>query len=353
MDQFETDFIKTLQTKETSTVPLYCPGYPEVTFLNRYINLYKINVKSSDFFLNQKNFDIIKRLGFDAISLWDFRRGPGGYSVNKQIRVDGWGRIYKNDWYQWDGVFKSKSIIDNWDHLILPTEESLMLLEKMWPQLKQKLNIVLSLPGLFEKTWQSMGFLYFSRCLKKEKFSLISSVINFFSDYLKKLIITLQKIGVNLFLVADDCAYKKNEFISTSLWKKLFLVKYQEIVKHIHHKHNLVILHSDGYIPNFLDAFLEIGFDAIQGFEPSAGVDIFQLFEKFTNQICFIGNLDIAIHLTFGSVTQVKKYVIKLMTKAQKNNVSLIISPTQQINAKVKPENINIMIETTKSHNLL
>lgn len=353
MDQLETDFIKTLQRKEVSTIPLYCPGYPEIAFLNDYIHLYKINVKPSDLILNQKNFDIIKRLGFNAISLWDYRRGPGGYSLNRQMRVDGWGRIYKKDWYLWDGVFKNESIIDNWDHLHLPTKESLMLLEKMLPQLKQKLDIILSLPGLFEKTWQSMGFSYFSRCLKKENFSLISRVINLFSDYLKKLIIVLQKIGVDLFLIADDCAYKKNEFISTSLWKKLFLEQYQQIVKNVHYKNNLIILHSDGYISNLMDAFVEIGFDAIQGLEPSAGVDIFQLFEKFTNQICFIGNLDMANHLIFGSIPQVKSYVIKLMTSAKKNHVSLIVSPTQQINIRVKPENINIMIETTMFHSLL
>ncbi|MFX0032026.1 MAG: uroporphyrinogen decarboxylase family protein [Promethearchaeota archaeon] len=353
MKQFETDFINVLKRKKSSSIPLYCPGYPEIDFLNKYINLYEIEIKSSDIILNQKNFEIIKRMGFDSISLWDFRCGEGGYNINDNTTVDGWGRIIKNNWYLWDGVFKNINTIDNWEHLSLPSKEDLTLLESKLPKLKEKLNIVLSLPGLFEKTWQSMGFIYFSRCLKNQDFSLIYRVIDFFSEYLKKLISTLQKIGVDLFLVADDCGYKKNEFISTNLWKKLFLERYQELVTKIHNKNNLIILHSDGYISNLMDIFVEIGFDAIQSLEPSAGVDIFQLFEKFTDKICFIGNLDISIHLTFGNTSQIKSYILKLIEKAKQNNVSLIVSPTQQINTRVKPENVKAMIETTKTFDLL
>jgi hypothetical protein len=352
MNQLETDFNKVLKRKKSPNIPIYCPGYPEIAFLNNYTNLYKVEVKSSDLILKKKNFEMIKRIGFDAISLWDFRRGKGGYQIDKQIKVDGWGRVYKNEWYLWDGVFKNENIIDNWEHLHIPSKEDLALLERILPKLKQNLNIILSLPGLFEKTWQSMGFTYFSRCLKRHNFSLIYRVIDFFSDYLKKLILTLQKIGVDLFLVADDCGYKRNEFISSHLWKNLFFKQYQEIVNNIHHKNNLIILHSDGYISNLMDIFVEIGFDAIQSLEPSAGVDIFQLFEKFSSKTCFIGNLDNTIHLSYGTEAQVKTYISKLIRKARENNVNLIISPTQQINARVKPENIKMMIETTKSFNL-
>lgn len=351
MGQLETDFIKVLKRKATSIVPLYCPGYPEIEFLNKYIDLYKVDVKPSDLTLNQKNLEVIKRIGFDALSLWEFRRGKGGYQVNEQIRVDGWGRVYKDDWYLWDGVFKDENTIDNWEHLQPPSNEDLALLEKMLPKIKKRLDIVLSLPGLFEKTWQSMGFIYFSKCLKNENFSLIYSVIDFFSEYLKKLISILNKVGVDLFLVADDCGYKKNEFISVKLWKKLFFEHYQEIVTSIHNRKNLIILHSDGYISNLMEIFVEIGFDAIQSLEPSADVNIFQLFEKFANKMCFIGNLDNTIHLTYGIENKVKTYVSKLIKKARESKVSLIISPTQQINAKVIPENIKIMIDTTKSYN--
>jgi len=136
------------------------------------------------------------------------------------------------------------------------------------------------------------------------------------------------------------------------MWKRLFSENYYGIVNSIHDHNKLVILHSDGYISNLIDIFIEIGFDAIQSLEPSAGVNIFSLFEKFTNKTCFIGNLDISF-LAYGTPIQIKNYVIKLLSKAKEITTSLIVSPTQQINTIVKPENIRIMIETVNNYNLL
>ncbi len=352
MNQLETDFIKTLKKEKTDSVSIYCPGYPELNFLKRYQDLYNIKIGPANLTLIEKNYDIIKKMGFDAISLWDFRRGKGGYRKNEQVRIDGWGRIYKNDWYLWDGVFKDDKTIDNWEHLQLPSKESLRLLEKFLPKLKKELIVVLSLPGLFEKTWQSMGLIYFSKCIKKSNFSFIQKVADFFSDYIKSLISTLENIGVELFLIADDCGYKNHEFIPKIMWKRLFFEKYYDIVNSIHSHNKLVILHSDGYISNLIDLFIDVGFDAIQSLEPSAGVDIFSLFKEFKNRICFIGNLDISF-LAYGTPIQIKNYVIKLISKAKETTTPLIISPTQQIDAIVKPENIRIMIETAKNYNLL
>jgi uroporphyrinogen decarboxylase len=92
-----------------------------------------------------------------------------------------------------------------------------------------------------------------------------------------------------------------------------------------------------------------LGFDGIQSLEPTAGVDIFSLFERYRNRICFIGNLDVSNLLSFGTPLEVKKYVNHLMRHARKYGCSLIISPTQQILSSVKPENVNKMIQTAKN----
>ena len=99
-----------------------------------------------------------------------------------------------------------------------------------------------------------------------------------------------------------------------------------------------------------IDLFIELGFDAVQSLEPNSGVNIFKLFQKFENKICFIGNLDITL-LSFGTPFQVKSYVKKLIKKAKEFRSPLIISPTQQINSKVNPKNVKIMIDTVKEFN--
>ncbi|UCC19636.1 MAG: hypothetical protein JSV62_16300 [Promethearchaeota archaeon] len=347
MYKYESEFLKALKKEKTTQIPLYCTGYPELEFIEKYMDQYNLKTNNSDLILNNKNYDIIQQMGFDAVSLWDFRRGEGGYKLDNERRVDGWGRIYKGEWYMWDGVFKQEEIIKNWEYLKLPSKKSLELLKDFLIRSSKNLDYPLSLPGLFEKTWQSMGFKFFAKTLKNQNLDFIKLVITFFSDYLKILIKTLQDVGVTLFLIADDLGYKKRTFISKEMWQKLFKNEYKEIINIIHQRDQHVILHSDGYISDMIAIFIELGFDGIQSLEPNAGVDIFSLFKKFKNRICFIGNLDMGL-LSFGTPYEVRNYIKKLIAKAKENNCSLVVSPSQQINKKCDPININTMIEMTK-----
>lgn len=340
------NFINVLVKESSPQIPLYCTGYPEIKFIDNYIKQYNITPTLPEIILNNKNYSIIQKMGFDAISLWDFRRGEGGYSLDDQKRVDGWGRLYKGEWYLWEGVFKNEKIIREWNYLKLPSKEKLLNLKDFLRKEKNNLHYVVSLPGLFEKTWQSMGFYYFAKSLKKN-IEFVKTVVLFFSDYIKELIRVLQNTGAQTFLIADDIGYKNRTFIPKKTWLQLFSKKYEEIIKIIHERNQNIIIHSDGYISNMIRIFIDLGFDAVQSLEPNSGVDIFTLFKKFQNQICFIGNLDISF-LSFGTPQQVRNYVIKLIQKSKKYNCSLVISPTQQINLKCKPKNINAMIKTTK-----
>jgi hypothetical protein len=290
-------------------------------------------------------------MGFDAISLWDFRRGKGGYILSENVRVDGWGRKKtKDNWYLWDGVFKNRTTIDSWKHLKLPSKKQLKNLSKYLLQAKDHLILIPSLPGLFEKTWQSMGFAYFSKMLRKD-IEFVYHVINFFLAYLKRLVSELLKVGAKIFLVADDCGYKKRSFIPTSLWKKLFSTSYNNIINYIHDNKSKIIIHSDGYITDLIPLFIDLGFDAVQSFEPSAGVNIFPLFKRFSNKICYIGNLDMSL-LSYGTATDVKKYIAKLISKSREFHAPLIVSPTQQLDKSSKPENVKMMIDCTKKFKL-
>jgi uroporphyrinogen-III decarboxylase len=161
------------------------------------------------------------------------------------------------------------------------------------------------------------------------------------------LIKTLQNIGTQYFLIADDFGYKNRTFIPISLWKDLFFIDYKRIINLIHSGNQKVIIHSDGYISNMVEIFVELEFDAVQSLESNAGVNIFSLFEKFKDKLCFIGNLDMGL-LTFGTPKQVKTYTTKLITIARKHNSALVVSPSHQINSKCNPDNINTMIQTAK-----
>ena len=351
MEAEKSNFLKTLSKEATESVPLHCTGFPEEVFMEKYIETYNLEPENDkNFILNNKDYTIIKLMGFDAISLWEYRKRKGeAYKLNNNTYVDSWGRIYRNNWYSWDGVLKDESVLEAWKYLALPPKESIEKLRNFIHNIKKKeLDIVLSLPGLFEKTWQSLGFICFSKCVRRNDYEFVEKIIDFFSFYVKNLICTLQEAGATNFLVADDCGYKNRTFISDKIWRRLFFDAYKDIVEIIHNRNQKIIIHSDGYITKMIQTFIDLGFDAIQSLEPKSGVDIFYLFKMFKNNICFIGNLDIS-DLTFQTPQQIKLYVEKIISEAKKCKTPLIISPTQQIQAHIKPENIKMMIESTKN----
>ena len=345
------NFMKVLSGELTNSIPLYCTGYPDVEFMNSYRTKFKVNSNQKGIILNKHDYSLILNMGFDAISLWDYRRGKGGYKIDENTYVDGWGRIKnKKNWYIWDGAFKKKSIIESWEYLNLPSNHEFEILSKFLIRVKDKFIPVLSLPGLFEKTWQSMGFVSFSKKLKCD-IDFIKYVIEFFFNYLKKLILKLLKSGATLFLVADDCGYNNRMFLPTILWKQLFSESYREIVDFIHEHKAKIIIHSDGYIMDLIPIFIEIGFEAVQSLEPNAGVNIFQLFKRYSNKISYIGNLDMSL-LAYGTPVKVKTYIRKLISESRKYSAPLIISPTQQLDKSCKPENVKMMINYTKKFKL-
>ena len=195
-----------------------------------------------------------------------------------------------------------------------------------------------------------MGFTFFSKKLKND-IEFIRYIIDFFFDYLKKLILKLLNAGATIFIVADDCGYKKRSFIPALLWKQLFYSPYHEIVNFVHERNAKIIIHSDGYITDLIPVFIDIGFDAIQSLEPSAGVDIFQIFKQFSNKISYIGNVDMSL-LSYGTPAEVETYIKKLINEARNCNAPLIISPTQQLDKSCKPENVKMMIDSTKKFKL-
>ncbi|MHA1272072.1 MAG: uroporphyrinogen decarboxylase family protein [Promethearchaeota archaeon] len=344
----KSDFINCLCKKSYEATPIYCTGYPTKEFLYKYMKNYQISEnKLNDLIFEGKNYSLIKNIGFDAISIWDYRRGEGGYKINGKLRVDGWGRIYRGNWYQWDGVFKDEKTIDNWPHLNLPNKEKFKKLSVFLSKLNEIIDIVFSLPGLFEKTWQSMGILHFSKSLRKN-IKFIEYVADFFLDYIKKLIINLQKAGAEIFIIADDLGYNSRLFISKEIWSSLFYEKYAEIIKLVHKSNHKIILHSDGFITPLIPEIIELGFDGIQSLEPNAGVDIFSLFKQYQGQICFIGNIDNSL-LAYGTPIDIKIYVKKLIAAARKTNNFLVVSPTQQIDNSVRVKNLNAMIHAAKS----
>jgi uroporphyrinogen decarboxylase len=69
-----------------------------------------------------------------------------------------------------------------------------------------------------------------------------------------------------------------------------------------------VVMHTDGDVRPLIDDLIRIGLNALHPIEPKA-MDIFDLKRKYHDELCLIGNLDLAGSLGRGTPQEVRKDV--------------------------------------------
>ncbi|HOV70391.1 MAG TPA: uroporphyrinogen decarboxylase family protein, partial [Clostridia bacterium] len=117
------------------------------------------------------------------------------------------------------------------------------------------------------------------------------------------------------------------------------------------HKHNMLYLrHTDGNIMKFADEFLlHSGFDGYQSVDPSAGMDIALIKQRYGDKILLMGNVDCGRVLHLGTkedVIRETKNVIKIASPGGGH----ILSSSNTIHSHVPTENFLTMLETARKY---
>jgi len=352
-------YIQMLAGMSPGRHPLYCPGPPTPRFCKRYRETQKIN--TPPVYIGEDDFHVPKLLGFDAISLWMFRspqKPP--ISLGHETLIDAWGRKKHGKWYLNEGVLTSEQAWDEWiatGFFTYPPDQEFISLSSLLRQLTQGplagMAFDASLAGAFEKMWQGMGFLRFARALRRNERNFIGLALDHLLAFSMGIAQRWVKFtGIKNFIITDDMAYKGRPLISPQDWATLLLPRYTNFTNKIHDMGGHVILHSDGQVEPLIPLFIQAGFDAIQGLEPAAGVDIFHVMKQYKNKIMLIGNLDVSYLLVYSQPSDVRRETEKILDHARKMNTRIAISTSQQIDESCKPENIIAMCQMTRNSNI-
>lgn len=105
-----------------------------------------------------------------------------------------------------------------------------------------------------------------------------------------------------------------------------------------------VFLHSDGNLNSVMDNIVECGFDGIQSIQPSAGMDIAQIKEKYGEKLCLWGNIDLDHVMCFGTTEEVKADVRRTIDTAKPGG-GFILSTCNTMVDIIPVENIIAMME--------
>ncbi len=201
--------------------------------------------------------------------------------------------------------------------------------------------------GLFENTWQPLGFERFTVALKRER-SWLRSMIDFHTDLYCELLEAVADAGIPGIIYGDDLAYRSGPMLNPRLLEELYGDPMRRLVERAHAVGLKILMHSCGNVTGLLEWLTGCGFDAIHPLEPTAGVDLAGAKRQVGDRICLVGNLDITHLLVEGTREEVFDAVRKAVEEAGAGG-GFIVAPDHS-HAAISVERLHWMAEATREY---
>jgi uroporphyrinogen decarboxylase len=149
--------------------------------------------------------------------------------------------------------------------------------------------------------------------------------------------------GADVILMTDDIAYQRGPFLSPRTMQRIAWPLYREMLSAIKaHRDVPVFLHTDGDIRPLLEEIVSCGFDGLHSLQPSAGMDIHEVKERYGDRLCLMGNLDLDRLMPFGTPEEVEREARALCEKVGRGG-GFILSTCNILTHALPVENVRAM----------
>jgi uroporphyrinogen-III decarboxylase len=202
-------------------------------------------------------------------------------------------------------------------------------------------------PGIFENSWQTIGFVNFTK-LVYEKPEFVKRVVAFHTDFYLRYLEGVMGSGVEVVLGGDDLGQKTGPLMRPELIEELFGESYRRVADRVHRSGKKFVFHSCGRIYEFLERFVDWGFDGIITMEPTAGMELSKVREQVGHDLVLIGNLDVSRLLVDGTRAEVEEAVKRAIRDAARGG-GYVLSAAHS-HPFVDPERLRWMVEAAHVH---
>ncbi|HOO56876.1 MAG TPA: uroporphyrinogen decarboxylase family protein [bacterium] len=142
---------------------------------------------------------------------------------------------------------------------------------------------------------------------------------------------------------SDDWGAQKSLFINPVKWREIFKPVYRKMFDVVKEYQKTIFFHSDGFILDIIDDFIEIGVDALNCQVKLMGEE--NLAERFGGKITFHTDLDRQHILPHGTTEDIRNHVQSVIKHLGKYSGGLILNA--EIGPDVPFENIRTLLENT------
>ena len=296
-------------------------------------------------------YNTYKGFGLDGVAIWAVSF-PVNY-LDKVTYVDDWSRVWKTSetshtTFYVRGTINSPEDFERFSPPDPYDYNKLEPLRRVIKINKANLAVVCGVHDAFEIPSMMRGVENFLLDFYKNP-SFAKRIIETNIKYNIELAKAMIDLGADAIISGDDYAYKKGPMMSPKHFEEFVAPFLKEIVDVVHRKGIPFIKHTDGYLWPILDDIVNTGIDALHPIEPQAKMSLREVRNKYRENLCLIGNVDVAHVLPLGTVEETVKEVKRCIEEAAGGG-GYILSSSNSIHDAVKAENFEAMIRTARKY---
>lgn len=199
----------------------------------------------------------------------------------------------------------------------------------------------------FCNTYEVLGIENFMFKLHDD-IELVEHIMDIFIDYSLQITTALSERNIDCFWLDDDVCFNNGLMVSPKLIKELWVPRTSAMLKPLRDKGIPIYMHCCGNIADLIPIIIDLGITAIHPVQPNCN-DIYALKDEYRGKMAFIGNMDLAGVLSFGTLAEVvedtKRHIDRLAPGG-----GYVVGSSHSITDDVPSENYIAMIETAQTY---
>lgn len=200
--------------------------------------------------------------------------------------------------------------------------------------------------AVFERAWTLVGMENLLVYMLTDK-DFVHKLLDKILQYNLGIIEHACALDIDIVRFGDDWGQQRGLIMGIDLWREFIKPRIKQMYQLVKSKGKYVMIHCCGKVDELFDELIECGLDIFNPFQPEV-MDVFEIKKRYGDRLCFYGGISIQRTLPYGTVQEVKGEVQRLIDVVGENG-GYIASPSHDIPADAKPENIAAMVEVLQN----
>ena len=199
--------------------------------------------------------------------------------------------------------------------------------------------------GLFERSWNLRGFENLLIDVVNEP-DFVEEIMDRLMELYLSFVEYTADLPIDGVLFGDDWGHQQGIIIGPERWRNYLKPRWAKIYEAVHAHGKFVFHHSCGSVADIMPDIIEIGIDVLESVQPeAAGMNPYELKEKWGDKITFWGGLGSQSTIHFGTPQEILAEVTRLRTEMGKNG-GYILAPAKPLQPGTPTENAVAVFES-------